>query len=246
MRQPLIGILAGMGPRSTGPFLDIVVMECQRQYGARDDIDFPRMMICSQPAPFFEDRPPDHAALEAAIRDGLQHLERTGADFLAIACNTAHIYYPQLVRSVGVPLLNMVEITVAALPGSARQVALLAARPTVEAGIYQASLQRRGIGLATLDWQGQVDHLLGATRTTRDSAHFTRIWHELLGQARNSGADTVLVACLDVSAILIHARTDLRLVDASQCLAQEIVREWLRRRAPEQLGLEFAATFVNG
>jgi aspartate/glutamate racemase len=34
--QPIIGILAGMGPRSTGPFLDLIVDECQRQYGARE------------------------------------------------------------------------------------------------------------------------------------------------------------------------------------------------------------------
>jgi len=30
----LIGILAGMGPRSTAPFVDMLVDECQRQYGA--------------------------------------------------------------------------------------------------------------------------------------------------------------------------------------------------------------------
>jgi aspartate/glutamate racemase len=32
---PTIGILAGMGPRSTGPFLDLVVTACQKMYGAR-------------------------------------------------------------------------------------------------------------------------------------------------------------------------------------------------------------------
>lgn len=68
MTSPLIGILAGMGPRSTGPFLDLVVTECQLQYGARDDADFPKMMICSQPVPFYEDRPNDNAAIFAATR----------------------------------------------------------------------------------------------------------------------------------------------------------------------------------
>lgn len=53
MAQPLIGILAGMGPRSTAPFVDLVIDECQSQYGATFDIDFPRMLILSQPTPFF-------------------------------------------------------------------------------------------------------------------------------------------------------------------------------------------------
>jgi aspartate racemase len=56
MAEPTVGILAGMGPRSTASFIDLVVTECQVQYSARDDIDFPKTM-CSQPAPFDGGRP---------------------------------------------------------------------------------------------------------------------------------------------------------------------------------------------
>ena len=229
MAQPCVGILAGMGPRSTGPFLDLVVTECQWQYGARDDIDFPKMMVCSQPAPFYEDRPTDHAALEAAIRDGLRHLERAGVDFLAIACNTAHIYYPRLAAAVGLPLLNMVELGVAAVPASARRVALLAARPTVEAGIYQVGLRGRGFDLIDPGWQADVDHLLGLTRDPDPSAP-ARVLAELLGRAWAAGADTVLVACLDLSAVAARAGAGGRVVDTARCLAAGIIRRWLALR----------------
>lgn len=37
MNDCMIGILAGMGPRSTAPFIDLVVNECQLQYGAKYD-----------------------------------------------------------------------------------------------------------------------------------------------------------------------------------------------------------------
>ncbi|TCO68302.1 hypothetical protein [Marinisporobacter balticus] len=43
MNGSLIGILAGMGPRSTAPFLDLVIDECQLQYGAKYDEEFPHM-----------------------------------------------------------------------------------------------------------------------------------------------------------------------------------------------------------
>jgi aspartate racemase len=227
---PLLGILAGMGPRSTGPFLDLVITECQLQYGARDDADFPKMMICSQPVPFYEDRPNDNAAIFAATRDGLVHLERTGADLLAIACNTAHIFYPDLARSVRAPLLNMVELAVAAIPEAARKVAVLAARPTTEAGIYQARIEARGLAVAEIDWQDDIDHLLGATRGATTSEEFARSWAGLMEKAEAAGADTVLVACLDLSGILAHARTGLTVVDAARSLARELVAEWVRRR----------------
>ncbi|HLF03129.1 MAG TPA: aspartate/glutamate racemase family protein, partial [Anaerolineales bacterium] len=94
---PTIGILAGMGPRSTAPFVDLVVTECQRQYGATRDLDFPPMMIYALPAPFDLDRPLDHEALRSAIGEGLRRLEATGVAFIAMPCNSAHIYYDDLV-----------------------------------------------------------------------------------------------------------------------------------------------------
>ena len=230
MEQPVIGILAGMGPRSTAPFIDLVVTECQRQYGAKDDADFPRMMICSQPTPFYDDRPTDHMALEAAIRDGLQHLDRAGVDFIAIACNTAHIYYPQLARCVRVPVLNMIDLAVDAVPSSTRMLALLASRPTVEAGIYQAGLHRRDVSLVEMDWQPQVDNLLGAVRTSTDPSFFAGLWSELMEKARVAGVHTLLVACLDLSAVISPVPGEFQIVDAAQCLAEDVVKQWLARR----------------
>ena len=71
----MIGILAGMGPKSTGPFVDTVVAKCQTIYGAKHDIDFPHMMIYSCPTPFYMDRPIDHEAMKKAIIEGAQNLK---------------------------------------------------------------------------------------------------------------------------------------------------------------------------
>ena len=84
MQAKTIGILAGMGPRSTAPFVDLVVDECQRQYGAVDDEEFPPMMIYALPAPFYLDRALDHAALRAAITAGLRRLANIAAYRLKI------------------------------------------------------------------------------------------------------------------------------------------------------------------
>lgn len=229
MANPTIGILAGMGPRSTGPFIDLVVTECQVQYDACHDIDFPKMLICSQPAPFYEDRPVDHPALEFAIKDGLLHLEKAGCDFLAIACNTAHIYYENLAAAVGVKLLNIVELAVQALPPSAKKVAIIAAAPTVEANIFQTAIRRCGYTLCAPDWQTDIDEMLTATRMATTPETFTSHWARLTERAEEAEVDTLLVACLDLSAVVRHAVTSIAIVDAAQCLAREIVAEWRRR-----------------
>ena len=45
--------------------------ECQRQYGARYDDEYPPMMVYALPTPLRLDRPLDHAAMRACIRTGL-------------------------------------------------------------------------------------------------------------------------------------------------------------------------------
>jgi amino-acid racemase len=229
--QPgLIGILAGMGPRSTAPFVDMVVDECQRQYGARYDDEFPPMMIYSLPTPFYIDRPIDHAALRAAISAGLQRLASTGVAFIAMPCNTAHIYYADLAASAQIPLLNMVDEVLRAIPPSTGRVALLATRPTAESGIYQAAIERAGVGLAApAHYQGKVDRLIALIKAAGDSSPAQAIWRDLLAELAADRVDVALLACTDLNVVSEGVSGAIPIFDATRCLAAAVVREWRKR-----------------
>lgn len=218
-----------MGPHSTAPFLELVLSECQRQYGAVEDIDFPPIVIRSHPTPFYADRPTDHAAMAAAVRDGLEKLAACGVDFLGIACNTAHIYFDELAAAVSLPLLDMLAATVARIPAGAQRLALVAARATAESQIYQRRFADHGYAVVDLDWQDDVDAVLQAVRRNATGAEFRELWSRILGRAERAHVDAVAIACLDVSATLQFAESAVPLVDASRSLAEELVSEWLRR-----------------
>ncbi|KWW51548.1 amino-acid racemase, partial [Bacillus cereus] len=157
----MIGILAGMGPKSTGPFVDTVVAECQTIYGAKHDMDFPHMMIYSCPTPFYMDRPIDHEAMKKAIIEGAQKLESTGASFIAMPCNTAHLYFDELQQSLSIPILNIVDETLKAIPETAKRVALLATEATVQAGIYQDGIAKRNIEYTHYEqWQESINQII--------------------------------------------------------------------------------------
>ena len=229
-QPPTIGILAGMGPRSTAPFVDLVIDECQRQYGAREDEEFPPMMIYALPAPFYLDRPLDQDALRKAIGAGLRRLASTGVAFVAMPCNTAHIFYDDLAAAIDVPLLNMVDEALRTVPTRTSRIALLATRPTVEAGIYQAALARAGLELASAnDQQGQVDRLLAAIKSSSDRRAAEGMWRALLTDLAAGGVDTALLACTDLNAVSAATPSGIALLDATQCLAAATVREWRRR-----------------
>jgi aspartate racemase len=227
MESKTIGILAGMGPRSTAPFVDLVVGECQRQYGAIYDDEFPPMMIYALPTPFYVDRPVDHAALRAVIVAGLRRLASTGVALIAMPCNTAHIYFDDLAAATRVPLLNMVELALQALPTDTGRVALLATRPTAAARVYQDALERAGRAVYLNETlQAQVDRLIQTLKTMPDRRDATQQWRELLATLIADGVDTTLLACTDLNAVSAAVDAPLALVDATACLAAATVRGW--------------------
>ena len=217
----MIGILAGMGPKSTGPFIDTVVAECQTIYGAKHDMDFPHMMIYSCPTPFYMDRPIDHEAMKKAIIDGAQKLESTGVEFLAMPCNTAHLYFEELQRSLSVPILNIVDETLQAIPENTKRVALLATEATVQAGIYQDGIIKRNIEYIHHEkWQESINQIISCIKGGKiEKAH--ELWNALVLQLRDE-VDTAIIACTDLNVV---ASEDF--VDSAQCLAKAVVKMYV-------------------
>jgi aspartate racemase len=231
--SPTIGILAGMGPRSTAPFIDQVVTACQDLYGAKYDIDFPPMMILSLPTPFYVDRPVNHAEMKTAICEGLRKLEAAGVDFIAMPCNTAHAYFDELSQCVGVPMLNIVEETLRALPDAARRVTLLATRTTVEAGIYQKGLDAAGLQChLSEDWQTQVDALILGIKSGTSRAELSSQWRRLTSDLHCEGIDTAVLACTDLNVAAEADSDGLSVIDSARCLARAVVREYLQLQEP--------------
>ncbi|MEE4558828.1 amino acid racemase [Bacillus velezensis] len=222
----MIGILAGMGPKSTGPFVDKVVDECQKIYGAIHDMDFPHMMIYSCPTPFYMNKPLNHTDMENAIIKGAVKLEKTGVDFIAIPCNTAHLYFNQIKKSISVPLLNMIDETIKKIPKGSKKAALLATVPTVQSGIFQEALNREGYDFLHQDsWQIYVNQIIEKIKQGQiDEAGtlYDELHHDLAEKA-----DTVIIACTDLNMITDQKRSGLTIVDSSACLAQAIVNKYV-------------------
>lgn len=214
----MIGILAGMGPKSTGPFVDTIVAECQTIYGAKHDMDFPHMMIYSCPTPFYMDRPIDHAAMKKAIIEGAQKLESTGVDFIAMPCNTAHLYFEELQRSITIPILNIVDETLKAIPENTKRVALLATEATVQASIYQDGITKRDIEyIHNEQWQEMINQIITCIKGG-EIEEARKLWSLLVLQLKDE-VDTAIIACTDLNVVVSED-----FVDSAQCLAKAVVR----------------------
>lgn len=222
-----IGILAGMGPHSTAPFVEQIVAQCQLQYGAKLDEEFPHMMIYSLPTPFYIDRPIDHEKMKATVISGLKRLESTGVSFIAIPCNTVHAYFDELKSAITVKLINIVEESVKELTG-AKQIALLSTKPTVESQAYQQYIKRAGAQLIHSNLiQERVNSLIAEVKSGKTTNELASAWMALIDEARAEGADSAIIACTDLSRFSA-LKTQLAITDSSLALAKAVVLEYLK------------------
>ncbi|WP_440616848.1 hypothetical protein [Cysteiniphilum sp. 6C5] len=63
----MIGVLAGMGPMSTAPFIDLLMKSWQKKFSAFNDIEFPHVVIYSLPTPFYIDKALNHVEMERVL-----------------------------------------------------------------------------------------------------------------------------------------------------------------------------------
>ena len=214
----VIGIVGGMGPRSTAPFIEKILDECQRQYGAKYDDEYPEMVIYSLPTPFYMDKPVDDEALRGSIIEGVKKLTGTFIDFLVIPCNIAHLYFDEISQVSEVPVFNMIEITRKHLvPG---KTTLFATEMIARSRIYSYDILLE-------DWQRRIGQLIADIKGGKKECVLKNQWQSLLNEVKKEDVKNIIIGCTDLS-IFGDLESDLVILDSSKILAKETVKEWLK------------------
>lgn len=223
-----IGILAGMGPRSTSPFLELVLDQCQIQYGAKYDIDYPHIMIYSLPTPFYLDRPINHNVMEETIIEGIQHLESTGVSCIAMPCNSAHIYFNELIGRINIPLLDIVDETIKKI-GSDRKITIFATESTFSSELYQKEiLNSHNQFIFKSDWQKKINIIIEMIKEKKEIPEIDLYWDELVQDTIREGVEDIIIACTDLSVLKNKFKDKVNFIDSSHALAESLIKEYLK------------------
>lgn len=144
-------------------------------------------------------------------------------------CNTAHLYFEELQQSLSIPILNIVDETLKAIPETAKRVALLATEATVQAGIYQDGIAKRNIEYIHHEkWQDMINQIITYIKSGKVE-EARELWNALVLQLREE-VDTAIIACTDLNVVAIED-----FVDSSQCLAKAVVRMYVENiRGPNE------------
>lgn len=227
----LLGILGGMGPLAGATFATRLVVLTP----AERDQDHIPAILCNDP------RVPDRSSARLsqgedplpAMLAGIRRLEGAGARLIAIPCNTAHLWYDQMAASAQVPILHIVEAVcddLARLGVRNARIGLMGTPATLQLGLYQRPLERRGHSVLVPDDEERrlcVD-AIAAVKGNRPEAGFApaaACIHRLVAR----GAEAVVLGCTELPLAVPHAQRDSLgtvLTDSIDALARAAIERY--------------------
>jgi aspartate racemase len=142
-----LGIVGGLGPESTIDYYRRILNEWKREDPSSspsiiiDSLDVDRGLRLVE-----HDRP----ALVEYLATSLRRLGAAGADIAAIAANTPHVVFDELVVRSPIPIVSIVEACAdEAERRGLRRLGLLGTRFTMEGSFYPTVFARRGIAVVS-------------------------------------------------------------------------------------------------
>ena len=226
MSRKKIGILGGMGPEATADLFFRII----RATPVEKDQDHVKVIIYSNP------QIPDRT--EAILYSGpnpvlemsatAKILEASKADFLIMPCNTAHYFIDDIRKAVGIPVLDMIELTakriVDVFPEASR-IGLMATDGTLKSRIYHQRFERKGLDVLAPNYESQKEVMDGIYRhvKTGDLEEGRKILLRLAHGLVDAGADIIVPGCTEVSLVVKDGVLDVAVVDPLQVLAEEAV-----------------------
>lgn len=224
MSRNVVGILGGMGPEAT----ILLQQRLLATVKARDDADHLPLLIDMNPqvpsriAHLIDGTGVDPSPVLAEMA---RRLQAAGATALAMPCNTAHHYAPQIEASVTIPLLNMVDLAVARaaeITSHGARIGILASPAVQRAGVFDPALFDAGL---TAVWPDNIDRMLDAIRDIKANGP-TSAAHHILSDAATElvrkGADLLFVACSEFSLLAPSLTVPVPVLDTIDVLATAI------------------------
>jgi aspartate racemase len=208
-----IGILGGISHESTAVYYQRLHAE---YFARRQDYYYPEVIVYSlnfQRFTDYEDRGEMGPYVEYILQ-GLDALQRAGADFALMAANSPHAVFPQVAAQTTLQLLSIVEVTAqAAQARGLRRLLLLGIRFTMQATFYADVCARYGIDVITPDTDEQniINRIIFEELVVGNFRAESR--QLLLRIIEQYAVDGVILGCTELPLLLRASDTTTPLLD---------------------------------
>ncbi|MBS4194895.1 cysteate racemase [Lederbergia citri] len=228
--EKTIGILGGMGPYATIDLFHKIVSNTP----ANIDQDHHKIIIYNNPK-----IPSRMEAFNKGAKSPLQELiqsalvlERAGADFIIIACNSAHIWLDELRRNVNIPIYSMIENTVQHLLGCKssinEKILLFATESTIHHQLYQNAFKGSPYKIVVPNKEEQkvVNRAIYDVKTGKVKGNvYIKKLNQMIETYQTEGVSMIIGGCTEIPLLFPYFATDIKLVDPTLLLAKLAIKK---------------------
>lgn len=226
------GIIGGLGPQTSAEFCLEIVFACSKITKIR-----PNILVSNVAIPLRTESEvingKNKEKILPLLTDCAKQLEKAGADFVVIPCNTVHVFIDEIRKSVKIPALSIIEETTDFLKSKdIKKVGLLGTQTTIKEKLFDEKLKEDNIEIVVPDKSSQlklgrlINRLVKNMPNKKDKKELLEIIDELA--AKN--VDCVLLACTDLQ-LLVKKHRKVRVFDTLDILAKATVREIINTSA---------------
>ena len=228
MREKIVGIIGGMGPEATVDLMARII----KVTPAVDDVDHIRMIVDNNPKVPSRIKALIDGNGESPIpylQEMARRLESWGVDFLAMPCNTAHHYHPDIQKAVTIKVLNMIDLTVESVIEQypdLKCAGLLASTAVIRLKLFERPFTAKKVIIQTPAdrYQMGIMHAIKKIKTSNYGGEVVEAIQLAADDLVEKGAEVLLVACTEISIISKQIASTVRILDSAQILAESIVR----------------------
>lgn len=145
-QSKIIGIIGGMGPFASAYFYKLLLKKSSDNYGAKNNEDFPEILIDSVPVPDFISDTSKMSRAKEILVDRVNKMSNFGVGCLGMVCNTAHILYDELSKISKADFYSMINLVAKETKRqNLKRVCVLATPTTIKFDLYGKELSGLGI-----------------------------------------------------------------------------------------------------
>ena len=226
-----VGIIGGLGPETTSEFYLELIFSCQKL----NRVNRPPILIYSVPLPYDieEDaiaRGKGEERCVPFISEAAKKLEKAGADFLVMPCNSLHAFIEDIRSVVKNPVLSIVEETTKFLKKeNISEVGIISTSITLNKKSYENSFMANGIKQITPDdfQQAKIGKMIHNLVSNRHDNKDREELIKVINDFETKGIDHVILACTDLQLLIPH-HPRLKIYDTMKIFAEATVQEILK------------------
>jgi len=164
--------------------------------------------------------------MRQALFVAIKNLNKTNVDFIAIPCNSVHIFLKDLQKSSYKPILNIPKLCAKRCKDlGLRKVGILGTQITINHGLHQKALFREGINavVPAEKTQSKINKAILFILNNENQKRAKRLLEEGMFELKNSGVQAVILGCTDIQIVLDVKKSSIPIIDTLEILENSLI-----------------------